>query len=198
MKAPLILTAIALLLSACTTQFLQVPAGDHVFQGATLTTIDNQWNKTPRFAAQPLNKSSQLWTRDGLLLDRLYIIPAIEDGAALFKNASKQETFAPYRANMLPNEIVELTEAAFSKAFAEATKVTATNLRPHKLGNKQAFAFDLELAWTQAPRMNGRALATKHNDQLYLLVYLGTHIHYFNKHLDAALNTIESFRFSDG
>ncbi|MEM7080700.1 MAG: hypothetical protein AAF513_18935 [Pseudomonadota bacterium] len=196
-KRILVVAALLGALSGCvSTQFAAVSAGPVVMGNLNVNATDGMWNKAPDVMTGHLHKGSELWTRDGTLLDQLLVLPGISNGGTLFKSNNKALVYPEYKNNMLPNEIVELTEASLAKLMGTNILVESGGLRPHRLGEQRAVMFDLTLTGAEAPRRQGRALAFVNNEQLYVMIYVATQIHYFDKHWDAALRLMESARVS--
>lgn len=195
MKRHFLIVFFALLLGGCvSTQFKAVTAGQLALGGLEVETVDPLWNKAPQVLTGHLHKGSELWTRDGLLLDYLLLVPGIDDGKAVFRSRSESLVYPPFRKDMLPNEIVELTESSLVKLNGAGVVVTSSGLRPYRLGEHRAVMFDLELTSGEEPRRLGRAVAFVKDEQLYLMLYVATKVHYFEKHWQQALATMQSAR----
>ena len=181
------------LLSGCVSnQFMQVASGPVVLKDLTVGNNDNQWNRAPQILTGYLYKGSELWTRDGIPLDRLIIIPGVENGGTLFRSASKDLVYPAYQSGMLPNEITELTQSTLVKFYGGDTLVETAGLRPHALAAHRAVMFDLDISSAENPRIKGRALAFVEAEQLYLMLFMATEIHYFDEHWDQAMRIMES------
>lgn len=195
MKRFFILVCAALFLGGCvSTQFKAVTAGPFALGNLEVETVDPLWNKAPRIMTGHLYKGSELWTRDGLLLDYLLLVPEIDAGEAIFRSRSKSLVYPKFRKDMLPNEIVELTESSLVKLNGPSVVVTSSGLRPFGLGEQRAVMFDLELTSAEEPRRFGRAVAFVKDERLYLMLYVATKLHYFDKHWGQALATMRSAR----
>jgi hypothetical protein len=177
-------------------QFKAVVPGTVQVGDLTVEATDASWNKAPQTMTWHLHKGSQLWTRDGLLLDYMVLIPGVSDGGTLFKSRSKSLVYPAYQAGMLPNEIVELTESSLAKLNGTDVAVSSSHLRPFRLGAQPAVMFDLTLIGTDGPSRRGRAVAFVQDESLYLMLYVGTQLHYFDKHWDSALATMNTARLS--
>jgi len=67
-----------LLLGGCVT-FAAVPPGEVKLSGLTVTP-QNTWNQAPREWTRLSRSDAKTWTKNGILLDRILIIPAVPDG----------------------------------------------------------------------------------------------------------------------
>jgi hypothetical protein len=194
-KRYIVAIGFALLLSGCvSTQFKAVTAGQLELGDLEVEAVDPLWNKSPKILTGYLHKESELWTRDGLLLDYLLLVPGVTHGEAVFRSRSDSLLFPPFNKDMLPNEIVELTEASLVKLNGDGVVVTSSGLRPYRLGDQRAVMFDLELTSAEEPRRFGRAVAFVRSEQLYLMLYVATELYYFDKHWGKALATMDSAR----
>ena len=188
--------ALVVLGGCVSTQFAAVVPGEVAVENLTVTASDGAWNKAPDTMTGSLVDGSEMWTRDGLLLDRLILIPGVANGGTLFESASEALVYPEYKSGMLPNEIVELTQSSLAKLTGNEAVVETSGLRPHRLGEQRAIMFDMTVTTSEGPRLQGRALAFINNDELYLITYIATAIFYFDKHWDEALAIMESANVS--
>lgn len=151
------------------------------------------WNQAPAAATPAARKTAATWTQDGLLLDRISIIPGVADGETILDVKDESAALPVFRADMLPNEIEELVESTIVKLFGEAQAVVSTaNLRPYRFGDNAGVLFDLEAMVTDSPKYNGVVGAFIANDKLYLMYFLGAVPHYYEKHFAEAEAIIKS------
>jgi hypothetical protein len=153
------------------------------------------WNQAPSAMSPAARSGTKVWTRDGLLLDRIIIIPGVPDGESIFKATNKSQALPAFKADMLPNELEELTESSISKLFGEGqTAVTTMNLRPHRFGENSGILFDVETAVSDGPDYRGFVGAFVNEDKLYMLIYIAAQPFYYDKHRDEAEAVIRSAR----
>lgn len=130
-----------------------------------------------------------------MLLNRLLLIPAVPDGEPIFSVPSKTVALPAFRADMLPNEIEELTESSMVKLLGEGSSTVSTsNLRPAKFGERRGVMFDFTGRLTDGPDYKGVVGAAVANDKLYLIIYYGADPYYFEKYRDEAEAIIRSAR----
>lgn len=183
-----------LLLGGCI-QFTAIPPGDSIHSGLTVTTTET-WNQAPREFTRLSRPDAKNWTRDGILLDRILIIPAVPIGEPLFRQTSASQALPTYQANMLPNEIEELVESSIVKLFGEGGAAVETRmLRPQRFGEKKGIMFDLEVRVSDGPDYRGVTGAAVSDDKLYVIIYLAAIPYYYDKHLEEAVKIIQSARF---
>ena len=191
MKRAFLLLCLTTVVSACASYSLVSP-GKHEFDGLTIQT-SQAWNRAPGMVTPNSRSGSVVWTQDGLLLDRILIIPRVASGESLFKTKDKSMALPKFRSGMMPNEIEELTESSIVKLFGEAEVVVdSSHLRPHRFGDHQGFMFDLEMEVSDGPDYGGVVGAFVADQYLNLIIYLAARPYYFDKHLDEATAIIRS------
>jgi len=182
----LLMLAVIAGLPGCVANFSLVAPGPVAVQDLHVQAGDG-WNKAPGIRTASARKGAETWTKDGMLLDRLVIIPGIPDGEPLLVSRDKSAALPVFRADMLPNEIEELIESTILKVFGEGQSVVSTgNLRPHRYGSNAGVMFDLTATVTESPEYRGTAGAFIVDDKLYLMYFLGAVPHYYDKHLSEA------------
>lgn len=181
-------------LSGCVVSYALVAPGTVDLDGLRVNT-GTAWNLAPPNVSPSSRKNTQVWTRDGLLLDRLIIIPGVPDGETIVVSRQESAALPMFRADMLPNEIEELTESSIVKLFGEGgVSVETNNLRPHRYGDDRGILFNLDVAVSDGPDYKGLAGSFIANDTLYLMLYFGADPYYYDKHLAEAEAVITSAR----
>jgi len=153
------------------------------------------WNSAANVSTRYTNRQTQVWTRDGLLLNRIIIVPGVADGEPIFRQTDKGQALPVFQADMLANEIEELVESSIVKMFVEGqASVRTEHLRPNRFGEKKGFMFDMVVTVSDGPDYRGLTGAFIHEQQLYLLMYFGAEPYYYEKHHDEAEALIKSAR----
>jgi hypothetical protein len=172
MKKYLFAMILSLSTVACLPAYVAVEPGNINYDGLIIKT-GQAWNLAPPAATPSARKGSKVWTQDGILLDRIMIIPAVPDGESLFVTTSKDQALPVFKADMLPNEIEELTESSLVKLFKEGEVVVQTsNLRPHRFGEHNGLLFDMNVAVSDGPNYRGITGAVIEDKKLYLIFSL--------------------------
>ncbi len=180
------------LLGGCATGYSTVVPGVNAF-GPLLVTADANWNSAPSRYTPASRSMSRTWTQDGLLLDRLIMIPRVADGESIFVSRDQAAALPVFRKDMLPNEIEELVESSISKLYGEGqTSVSTSNLRPQGVGPHGGFMFDLTAAVTESPDYRGSVGAFIVDDELYMIIFLAAELYYYDKHAASADAIIKS------
>ena len=100
--------ATLVMISGCVTGYTIVEPGVQTL-GSMRVTADANWNKAPAGYTSSGRSNSRTWTQDGLLLDRIMIIPRVPDGEPILRSRDKSTALPVFRADMLPNEIEEVS-----------------------------------------------------------------------------------------
>ena len=180
------------LLGGCVTGYTTVQPGVNSF-GPMRVTADENWNNAPSGFMPTSRKMSRTWTQDGLLLDRITIIPRVADGESIFVSRDKSAALPVFRADMLPNEIEELVESSITKLYGEGqSSVSTSNLRPQGFGEHGGFMFDIDAAVTESPDYRGSVGAFIVDDELYMVIFLAADPYYYDKHAARADAIIKS------
>ena len=95
-----------LMVSGCVS-FKATGPGELSYSGLTVET-ETAWNQAPKEVTRLSRPESRTWTQDGVLLDRLMIIPGVPGGEPIFRQTSQSQALPVFEANMLPNEITIL------------------------------------------------------------------------------------------
>ena len=186
----------AMVLSGCVTGYSLVATGVNSVDTLQVTAGPG-WNVAPYSPYSGSRKNAQMWTQDGMLLNRLVFVPAVPDGESLLVARDESAALPVFRKDMLPNEIEELAESTFVKLYGEGQAVISTsNLRPQNFGEHRGFMFDVEARVSESPDYKGIAGAFIVDDALYFMYYLAAYPHYYGKHRDAAEAIIKSARLA--
>lgn len=187
----LILLAAIAGLSGCVTGYTLVAAGPTAIDNLHVNAAPG-WNLVPGSNTNA-RANTQVWTQDGLLLNRIAFVPAVPHGEALIQSPQKDAALPVFRKDMLPNEIEELVESTFVKLFGDGNAVISTsNLRPHKFGDTPGVMFDVDASVTESPDYKGVVGAFISGEQLYFMYYLAAEPYYFGKDREAAEGMIKS------
>ncbi|HZW58668.1 MAG TPA: hypothetical protein VFE85_00120 [Woeseiaceae bacterium] len=189
-----VLAVVAVVAAGCVPTYTLVGPGT-VRVGSLAVDAGGEWNHAAAGLTNGLRKGSEMWTRDGPLLDRLLLIPSVPDGAPLLVDRSKQAALPVFRSAMLPNELEELVESTLVKYLGEGNAaVDTSNLRPNRFGDHQGVLFDFSAAVSERPDFRGLAGAFIAGNALYVVIYMAAEPYYYGKHLADAEAVIRSAR----
>ncbi len=186
------LLSLTVIFAGCVTGYTLVQPGPITVQDLQVNA-GTGWNQAPNQLSPVARKGSQLWTQDGLLLDRIVIIPAVPDGETLVVSRSAAAALPVFRKDMLPNEIEELVESTLTKYFGEGEATVSTaNLRPQTFGDNRGVMFDISAQVTDSPDYKGMIGAFIAEEKLYSVWYIAAEPHYYGKHSARAEAVIKS------
>ena len=189
MKKIPVLILWALLLAGCNGYSL-VPPTAQTMNGMTVTPA-TAWNKSPA----TLGKNVVSWTADGPLLNEVIFFAGVEEGSPLIKAKSKGQRPPKFRADMLPNEIMELVEATVS-LITNSTLISTNNLKPRLVGGLPGFEFDLDYVARNEVERRGRVIGTIQGGKLYLVLYQAPSLYYFDETADEVDQLVSSISFN--
>ena len=195
MKTWLAVLVATLGLGGCVNMNFTQQAAGSAAVGPLQLEADGGWNVAPRAYTPFAREGAQVWTRDGLLLDRLLIIPAVADGEPIFVERDKAVALPRYKADMLPDELAQLAESSLVKLLGEGSSVVKlSNLRPAKFGKERGILFDLAATPQDGPFYRGLGGAFIADKKLNLVLFMAAEPYYFDKHKAAAQSLIDSVR----
>ena len=188
--------AVTSMLASCAISYTLVAPATISLDGLQLAPV-RAWNRAPRQVTPYLRRNAEVWTRDGLLLDRLIVIPGVADGATLFVSRQKDAAFPVFRASMLPNELEELVESSVAKLFGEGNAAVETaGLRPHRFGEHRGVLFNLTVKVSDGPDYKALVGAFVAREELHSVMYFGAEPYYYDKHLADAEQLITAARLA--
>jgi hypothetical protein len=127
----------------------------------------------------------QIWTIDGELLNRLYLVPRVREGEYIFlgrRQTARRPDGPFYRRGMRPDELRDLVIDGLR--MAGGVNVAGQNLRPADFGGREGLRFDFSLSNEEGLRYEGMAAAFEHERGLALAIFLAPGEYYFPR--DAA------------
>lgn len=127
----------------------------------------------------------QMWTIDGELLNRLYLIPTVREREYIFLGArqtKRRPDGAFYQRGLRADEIRDLILDGLRAAGT--VNVVARDLRPAMFGTREGLRFEVSLANEEGLRYQGMVAAFEHEKGLALALFLAPSEYYYPR--DAA------------
>ncbi|MCI4569262.1 hypothetical protein [Lysobacter sp. CFH 32150] len=138
----------------------------------------------------------QLWTIDGELLNRLYLVPAVREGEYIFLG-HRQTTRRPdgpfYKRGMRADELRDLV--ADGLRMSGAVNVVSTNLRPIDFGGREGLRFDFSLSNEEGLAYQGMAAAFEHEKGLALAIFLAPREYYYPRDAEKVSKMLDTLRW---
>jgi hypothetical protein len=170
-----------LLLSGCVAYTLVPAQTTAVSKAGMSVTPSTAWNKSP--SNPGLNGIAEVWTQDGPLLNQLTFIAGLKDGQTLIKPAPGAGTKPPlFKSAMLPQDIVEFVEKSY-RVQTSSPIFNVTNVKPSTFSGQSGVQFDFDFTTQDEVRRKGRATGAVKNGMLYLVIYEGAAVYYFDRNL---------------
>ena len=165
------------LLVACGGGPLVQPGPQQVGNRLSLDS-DMEWTRIP-------GPRYQLWTMDGELLNRLYLVPAVREREYIFlgeRQSRRRPDGAFYHPGARPDDIRDLIVDGL--AASGAVNIRTENLRPASFGVHSGVRFEMRLANEEGLEYRGMAAAFEHDRTLALALFLAPAEYYYPR--DAA------------
>ena len=176
------LSIFAFVLGGCSSYALQ-QAGRHEV-GPFVFDTQLDWSK---FTMVKPGRNTEVWTRDGQQLNSLYFVKGLKSGQTIFNNSSAQP-MPEFQPGMLPNELADFTRASLLRYLGEGSSSDGEiGMRPTNFAGDVGFLFDMNFTLENGLRYRASSVATERDGALYLVIYLGTDLHYY----DAALSEFQ-------
>ena len=115
----------------------------------------------------------QLWTMDGELLNRLYLVPTVREKEFIFlgqRQTKRRPDGAFYQRGLRPDELRDLILDGLRAAGT--ANVEARNLRPASFGTRDGLRFEFALSNEEGLKFQGMAAAFEHEKGLSLAIFM--------------------------
>jgi|TARA_R110002072_G_scaffold93707_2_gene207638 hypothetical protein len=167
------------------------------FQLKKTDQATTMWNSYSVTTSENINElkseNSVFWTQDGPILERIEFWEPVSDGETLpLAYMSGNEAQADrFRADMTPEEVVELLRNGFS--LMPLTPTFFGNLQPMPFGDKPGYLMDVDLSAKDGSDFKGNILFTTHQDRLMVIYFTARETHYYETrrpYFDAVVQSI--------
>jgi hypothetical protein len=141
----------------------------------------------------------ELWTIDGIPLNRFVVISRIRNNEHVFLQA-RARTRRPdgpwFRPGMRPDEVRDVVLDALRQDGW--SRVSASNLRPARYGSVDGLRFDADLTADNGLVYKGTFGAAERNGRLTLFFWLAPVEYYHGRDIAAVEHMFQSIRFVEG
>jgi hypothetical protein len=155
-----------------------------------------------RWTSLPWAGEGALWTVDGTSLHALRLLNDVADGDTLLRGdivaggpvgvKTPKDKQPRFHATMTPSEIMDVVVDTW--VLMGASQIEASGLRYFRFGNRDGFRFDLAFVWPDGVEARALVSGTVVRRRLYLIVYEGTRLHYFDKYRSTVDLLVDSAR----
>lgn len=169
-----LLIAMTLMLAACTSGGTLVKAGPNIASGKLIIDSEMEWTRVYT------GTRYQLWSIDGELLNRLYLIPTVREKDYIFlggRETKRRPDGAFYHRGLRPDELRDLILDGLRAAGT--INVDASDLRPATFGGREGLRFEFALANEEGLRYRGMAAAFEHEKGLSLVIFMAPAEYYY-------------------
>lgn len=181
--------ALALLMAGCaSTHGLQRKGDVTVFDMVMTSGLD--WSRIR-------GHRSEVWTIDGVQLNRLLIFSRIRPNEDVFQRARERKSRPDglwYRPGMRLDELESLIADGFNIQNGW-TGVRTANLRPHAFGSAEGIRFDIEATSLSGLIYKGTIAAAERNGRLNVIVWLAPKEYYHGRDIAAVESMLDGMRF---
>jgi len=175
------------LLAACAGERLVQP-GVASANGGIVVDTPIAWSRFafPRY---------EIWTIDGIPLNRLYIVPAVKNGEHVFleRRVNAKHPDAPaFRTGMRAEEIRDIVLDALTETGA--VDIRSEGLRPARFGSADGLRFEFSASTAAGLRYRGMVLAAAHGDELTFLLWMAPAEFYYGRDAASVAHILDSAR----
>lgn len=138
----------------------------------------------------------QLWTMDGELLNRLYLIPAVREREYIFlgsRQTKRRPDGAFYKPGMRADELRDLIIDGL--LASGAINVSASNLRPVTFGKHEGLRFEMTLATEEGLKYQAMAAAFEHDRELALAIFMAPSEYYYPRDAQKVDRMLDTLRW---
>ena len=138
----------------------------------------------------------EIWTIDGIPLNRLYIVPAVKSGEHVFleRRVSANAPDAPaFHAGMRAEEIRDIVLDALTETGA--VDIRSEGLRPAHLGAVDGLRFEFKASTAAGLQYRGMVLAAARGDQLTFLLWMAPAEYYYDRDATSVAHILDSAHF---
>lgn len=187
----MLLTSLLALLVACSGGGPLVKPGPNPAGGQLTIDSGMEWTRVA-------GRRYQLWTIDGELLNRLYMIPGVREGEYIFlgeRYSRRRPDGAFYRNGMRPDEIKDLIVDGL--AASGAVNIRVDNLRPARFGTRDGVRFEMTMANEEGLKYGGMAAAFPHEKGLALAIFLAPTEYYYPRDAEKVSRMLGTLRWGE-
>ncbi|HTD28808.1 MAG TPA: hypothetical protein VK660_05415 [Xanthomonadaceae bacterium] len=140
----------------------------------------------------------EIWTIDGIPLNKLYIVPSVKSGehVLLERRVSANQPDAPaFRAGMRAEEIRDIVLDALTESGA--VNIQSAGLRPARFGAADGLRFEFQASTAAGLQYRGMVLAAARGDQLTFLLWMAPAEYYYDRDRTAVDSMLDHASFTN-
>lgn len=185
----LTITVICLLIAACSAGGPLVKPGPTIASGKLMIDSEMEWTRIAT------STRYQLWSIDGELLNRLYLISNVREKEFIFlgqRQTKRRPDGAFYQRGLRPDELRDLILDGLRAAGT--ANVEARNLRPAMFGRREGLRFEFSLANEEGLKFQGMAAAFEQEKGLSLAIFMAPSEYYYPRDEAKVSKMLETLR----
>ena len=182
------LLAVISLLAACSASPLVKP-GPNSAGSQLMIDSEMEWTRVSM-------SRYQLWTIDGELLNRLYLIPTVREREYIFlghRETRRRPDDPFYKRGMRADELRDLVLDGLRASGA--VKVDDSNLRPVNFSGREGLRFEITLSNEEGLQYQGMVAAFEHEKGLALAIFLAPSEYYYPRDAAPVSRMLDTLRW---
>ncbi len=139
----------------------------------------------------------EIWTIDGIPLNRLYIVPSIRSGEHVFleRRVNANHPDAPaFRAGMRAEDIRDIVLDALTETGA--VNIQSEALRPAHFGAIDGLRFEFKASTAAGLQYRGMVLAAARGDELSFLLWMAPAEYYYGRDMTLVSKMFDGINFT--
>jgi hypothetical protein len=181
-----VIVPICLLLAACSTGGALVKPGPTIASGKLMIDSEMEWTRIYT------GTRYQLWSIDGELLNRLYLIQNVREKEFIFLGERQTKRRPDGAFYHRPDELRDLILDGLRAAGT--ANVEARNLRPAMFGTREGLRFEFSLANEEGLKFQGMAAAFEQEKGLSLAIFMAPSEYYYPRDEAKVSKMLETLR----
>ncbi len=172
LRRAILVAALCALLASCGGGALVVP-GPTTAGGKLTIDSEMEWTRIAM-------SRYQLWTIDGELLNRLYLIPSVREREFIFlgqRQTKRRPDGAFYKRGLRADELRDLILDGLRAAGT--VNLESRNLRPVNFSGREGLRFEFSMSNEEGLKYQGMAAAFEHEKGLALALYMAPSEFYY-------------------
>ena len=137
----------------------------------------------------------QLWTMDGPLLNRLYLVPTVREKEFIFlgqRETRRRPDGAYYKRGLREDELRDLILDGLRAVGA--VNLESSDLRPAQFGKRDGLRFEFSMANEEGLKYAGQVAAFEHEKGLALAIFMAPAEFYYPRDAGSVSNMLETLR----
>jgi hypothetical protein len=190
MGRKVVFVIVTLLLASCGGYTLVNGGAETKIGDVMASTPLKDWSKTK-------DGNVDVWTLDGPLLQQIIFVKGIKDGNYMIpirkaRSYALEDDIPKFEKSMTSIEVVELFESTIKRMKAQETEIT--NVRPYKTSHTAGFRFEFNFLTENGLSKTGSSYVVLEDERLYMAIYIGAELHYYEKGINDFEKIISSLR----